>query len=208
VSLPGLLIEYLITGAVAIVWIWTLASAVQPGSQLNLKDFGAAHVTLAVPLAYVLGMVVDYVGRLLATAIRRGVADPVNCRLGPAIARHVPAGWVAIHEFLAAGSKPSVAPLMQAEILIKSTELGKQYEMRSSRDRIARGMLANVTAFALGGAVVGARLGSIVTIWGRLSIAAILLSFAVWFRFHELTNLFINNAAKALERNAQDNRRG
>ena len=62
-TLPGLLIEYLVTGATAFLWLWFLfhhPQVVVP-ADLRLDKIDAAKITLMVPFAYVLGMIIDFV---------------------------------------------------------------------------------------------------------------------------------------------------
>jgi hypothetical protein len=198
-SLPGLLVEYLITGACAILWMWVLFAAIAPEQVLDLEDFDAAHATFVVPLAYVVGMVIDYVGRLLATGLRRLIADPVNKKIGPSLLSVIPRRWRRTRKLFAGEHLPRKSLMNQAEILECSVELGKQYEMRSSRDRIARGVFANVAIASCVGAFFRADMpNGFALIWGKLTSVAVLLTFAAWFRFHRLTRRFRHAASLAL----------
>ena len=77
-TLPGLLIEYLITGATSVIWIWLILSAIAPEYTLSVKELTAAHLTFGAPLTYVLGMVIDYLGRVIATFCR---SQPIAVKL-------------------------------------------------------------------------------------------------------------------------------
>jgi hypothetical protein len=200
-SLPGLLIEYLITGLTGAMWILVIVEVLSPGT-LDMKDVSAAHMTALVPLGYVLGMVLDYIGAMLATALRRIIADPVNHRVGPQVARLLPTRWRGACRFFRGDGVINKPDFNQAEILLRSTPLGEQYEMRSSRDRIARGLFANVTIAAIVLKLFAADLPPVFRqAWTGFAVSAILLTFGIWFRFHQLTRRFVASAAVVLRDN-------
>jgi len=69
VNLPGLLIEYLITGVVTMLGGWWFPSEISPSSTLYLTDFNAGHAAIGGPIAYVIGMCVDYLSRRLTDTL-------------------------------------------------------------------------------------------------------------------------------------------
>jgi hypothetical protein len=198
VPLPGLLIEYLITGATAFLWLWFLfhhPQTVVP-TDLRLDRIDAATITLGIPFAYVLGMIIDFVSLRVTEALLRRLLRPLQ----RTISKTLPKGW----QKLKRASEPrkrSKAPLSQQEVLLASAELAKQFEMRSSRDRVARGAFLNTL---LGTAVVSSyyaakpqtQVSSMSILVGGLVLASLL--FAMWLRFDRLTHKYRQKAGEAI----------
>lgn len=136
-SLPGLLIEYLVTGSLAIPWLIRLV----PLSVTELP--GAAFPVLGAWL-YFTGMVIDVVAFFVLRPIKWRIRKRVATRLGVA------------HESNAGAAATRLVRLMQ-----QSKVVSDEANARSSRDRIARGAVINamVTAFAYAGAVRGLMIG-------------------------------------------------
>ena len=84
--------------------------------------------------------------------------------------------------------------------MLASTDLGKQLELRSSRDRVARGALLN----AVIGTVVLFRHHSTqhplseYVLLGGLALCIVL--FLMWHRFDRLTHKYRRKAGQAIER--------
>ncbi len=119
-ALPGLLIEYLINGAMALVWLYPL-----------LKKYGVpepptAYLALCALGLYFVGMVVDIVAwavtRSVKRKIRKGVAKKYS-----------------FTESETTGS----AHTWQVKFALYAPEVAKESAMRGSRDRIARGAIIN-----------------------------------------------------------------
>lgn len=116
-QLPGMLIEYLITGSCALIWMWVLSSVLGKG----LPSISDTRLLLFLPAIYVVGMIIDYVARGLVIFIvktvkalkKRKAKDQKNEKKRNSMAGSVSRAFVFLH----------------------SAELSKQYEMRSSRDR-------------------------------------------------------------------------
>lgn len=142
-SLPGLLIEYLVIGSLALPWLLRLFPV--EVSQLP----GAAFPVVAAYL-YFTGMVVDVVAffalRPLKWTIRRLLAE-----------RHS----------LTHDAKPGAATRRLIRLMQKSKTLSDEAAARSSRDRIARGAVVNavVASFFYSGSTrlvcVAAALGAL-----------------------------------------------
>jgi hypothetical protein len=167
VNLPGLLIEYLITGVLAILWI---GGVIMLGSDAApaFDQLSGPQVTLLAPLAYILGMLIDYIGKRLT--------DP----------------------FVIDDSKET---LHKAELVARSAEVGKQYEMRKSRDRVARGLLANLVLLGIVGAgVLVQKHPPSLFWWIPLFTLLSILSFIIWRRFYRLTRRYKLKASEAVLR--------
>lgn len=118
-ALPGLLIEYLVSGAVAFAWLFPLL-------QGKVIKIDTPFLPVAFLLLYVLGMAVDY----LAWALTR-------------IPKHVIREWVYRKYRGNDLTQEQSGTLRQAKITLYAPDLAKELAMRSSRDRIARGSVVN-----------------------------------------------------------------
>ena len=116
-SLPGLLVEYLINGSVALLWLFALVPSVHQGIE---------PLYLA-PGIYVLGMLVDF------------AAFSVTF-----VPKHAMRRWadrkIQRSEVYAIGASSRRKIRLQLEDPV----LAAEYEHRSSRDRIARGTIINL----------------------------------------------------------------
>lgn len=119
----AVLVEYLVTGSGAVIWMG-IALGVSLHSVLNLQP---AQVALLVPVVYLAGMLADAVAALL-------LHYP-----GKRAKRH-PLPWQN-RVVLVPDLQPRSA--WSAFVLLHSPELGREFQFRASRDRIARGALLN-----------------------------------------------------------------
>lgn len=133
-ALPGLLVEYLVVGSMALLWALPLAGIDLSGQ----IPFGSA-AALA-PAIYVLGMFVDFAAFVLLTrfpleiySIKQAIRVIANHELDNESQKD---------------SKCRVGDRRNSKALIKlglqNMELLKEVKERSSRDRIARGALVNI----------------------------------------------------------------
>jgi hypothetical protein len=123
-ALPGLLIEYLVNGSIALAWLYPLLAT-------HFENVNVVLLPFVVVALYIVGMVIDVV----AWAITRP-------------AKH----WIRQHvhrKYSESGDPKSVSgTLRQAKITLHAPELGRELAMRSSRDRIARGAIVNAVLAA------------------------------------------------------------
>ena len=119
-ALPGLLIEYLINGSIALIWILPF----MPQELKGFKDFSSV---LLIPVAYILGMYVDIIAFILTsypkTMLRKFIQKRYKSNAGKDV--------------------PGVGKRAEVEIMNTHPDLAKELGTRSSRDRIARGMIIN-----------------------------------------------------------------
>ncbi|MEM1143121.1 MAG: hypothetical protein AAGI88_11115 [Pseudomonadota bacterium] len=118
-SLPGLLVEYLISGLVTLLWVYPLI----PESVLASES-----AILFVPLVYVLGMATDFVAYWVTLLPKIGIRELSNRRRETV---RLPTSR------------------RKANILFHSSSLWDEVEKRSSRDRIARGTALNVVPIGI-----------------------------------------------------------
>jgi len=74
-QLPGLLIEYLISGAFALLWILVLL--VTPGVEIPMPRSSKLW-PLLVPLLYVLGMLIDYIASIAVYPLKQRIKRRVR----------------------------------------------------------------------------------------------------------------------------------
>lgn len=159
---PGMFIEYLINGSVAMMWLLPI-----------LKRFGlqtpeeAAIIALALPGLYVVGMMVDFVGWLVSLGYKKRIRKDIVEKIG--------LNWETRYA-------------LQPKLFIYAPDLAKSSEMRGSRDRIARGTFVNVIITTLVFSILSPSLGINLS---RLSIimigvAVTALCGAMWLRFQRL----------------------
>ena len=114
--LTGVVIEYLVVGSTSALWILVLLAAYG----ILPEAVPDSLLVLLVPLLYVLGMLSDRLGRLLIETHKRTIEAPLH--------KEHNVSTQDVHSRLVA-SLPALAT---------------QLEIRRTRDRIARGVLANV----------------------------------------------------------------
>ena len=68
-QIPGLLVEYLINGSCALIWIWGVFKLIN----IELPTVSDARLLLLVPGLYVVGMVVDRVAKGTVELLRYSV---------------------------------------------------------------------------------------------------------------------------------------
>lgn len=178
-------VEYLVTGSGALIWLG-IALGVTLHSVLNLQP---AQVALLVPVVYLAGMLADAVASLLLHFPGRG-------------ARRHPLPWQ---------NRAVLVPDLQprnawaAFVLLHSPELGREFQFRSSRDRIARGALLNALLILVSMVVwPGNRVDLLpflppapVTI--AAGAALILLTAVLWWAAESNTSQFLQTSVALIE---------
>ena len=124
-AIPGLLIEYLINGALALIWLVPLLNKY---SILENPFFSFEKINIAIIaiLLYLLGMFIDYIAWIVSKPIKKIIRE--NCLKELGIEKQIEKGDSYRRE---------------TKIAIYAPELSREILMRSSRDRIARGALLN-----------------------------------------------------------------
>lgn len=183
IVLPGLLIEYLVIGAVALPWAVLL---IDPKVLEEFKNVSAIAALVLVPGVYVIGMIVDFVAFAFVSAwgkysIKSLIRERVQRRKDLA-------DFVRQDSFRASGVGATAR--RQIVLALDKPELAMQVELRSSRDRIARGTCVNLAIALLlvdkswtvaipGSAGLGA--GGL-ALWAVL-LALLLVSMFMWVYF-------------------------
>ena len=174
-ALPGLFVEYLVIGALALLWAL-------PATGLELGGGESALLKLAAlaPAVYVLGMFVDFAAFVIVTwlplrngsyknRVRRVVeskrdvlgrssqsatVDGADLETPPgtqrAQASYFRVLWGGFPDMNGrAAAPPGTTARRQIRLLTQKPDIAKQVEMRSSRDRIARSTVLNLILIAL-----------------------------------------------------------
>lgn len=179
-QLAASLVGYFVTGCGAILWLVPLLFS-QPH---DLSQLGTGAVVLLVPLLYAFGMSIDFASnKALSRLIKRIHATDISKQLPDALSETVFVNY-------------------------RSPELGKALELRSTRDRIARGFLFNLVVAAI---VIQFRDMSWLWPYGRLIlspvvVALVAVAFGAWWRFEHLTFRFKKHAVRVIL--FQDSRSG
>jgi len=162
-SIPGLLIEYLVTGAMTLVWL------MQTPWGPSIAEHGAKLPVLVLAL-YVAGMAIDMMAFVLTRQPKRWLRRRVFRNYRP-------------HESHDGGSGTE----RQARIALYAPDLGRELAMRSSRDRIARGLIVN-SLFAV---------AYVQPMW--IGVLAAVCSTVMWLSFEGLSFGYELCAAKVVE---------
>ena len=124
-TLPGLLVEYLVNGAIALLWLHPLLAP-------YLQNVDGALIPLLAIALYIVGMVIDVVAWATTRPIKHWIRRSVHPK------------------YSTSGNPESASSTMrQAKIILHAPDLAKELAMRSSRDRIARGAIVNALLAAI-----------------------------------------------------------
>ena len=188
-SVPGLFVEYLVVGSMALIWFLPLVGVqFEQGTSIPLGKAAALG-----PAIYVLGMFIDFIAFWL-------FSGPTKKYCLKAFARSL------IRVQLPQSENNS--KYQQLLWLHKNApEVVKEINMRSSRDRIARGAVVNIfLAYVLQyqGPVSNWAYGTIM--WQALWVAAVVVGLLLWVFFegnsHKFSMAARNMAAKEIEKAA------
>ncbi|TVL97298.1 MAG: hypothetical protein CV087_22510 [Candidatus Brocadia sp. WS118] len=124
-QIPGLLIEYLINGSVALVWLFPLIASA--GLLPNKIDTPIA-VVVVIPALYVLGMVIDAAANFIVKHHKELIRKRIYKKLSVSEDQWQKFGGYRI----------------ETKLILHAPELARVGEKRSTRDRIARSSILNV----------------------------------------------------------------
>lgn len=144
-NIPGLLIEYIINGAIAFVWIIMIMFNF-PELRVVLSQNSGIVTLLAIPSAYVMGMLIDNIAHALVYKAKNDIklkefervdAEEIYFEMDKA-------------ELGKLGSERSLSDKLIIDLNLMNKEgLADEIKWRSSRDRIARGFIVNVFLIGL-----------------------------------------------------------
>jgi hypothetical protein len=152
--LPGLLIEYLVNGSIALIWLHPVFAEFMPMLSEPL-------LPLLIAALYVTGMLIDVSAWTITWPVKGLVRK-------------------AVHQKYRGNGDPSSASGTKrlAKIILYAPELSREFAMRSSRDRVARGTIVNALMCAI----------LIFPWWAGLP--AVIVSISVWIIFEKLSYTF------------------
>jgi hypothetical protein len=152
-AIPGLFVEYLISGALALVWLFPLLEV------YALRGVDKSYLPLYALGLYFMGMIIDAVAWGVTWIIKWPVRAYVDKKQG----------------FKTSDSFDK----RHIKLALYAPEVAKEYAMRSSRDRIARGAMINsVMATFLLPAMRDIRVLNI-----PVGLLLIILTLVVWIGF-------------------------
>jgi hypothetical protein len=122
-ALPGLLIEYLVSGTIALVWLYQFVGA-------GVR-FEAWQAPLFAAGLYVVGMSIDFIAFWVVWRLKPFVHRRVARRIG-----------------IATSLRGASSTARQVYIQKSSKEIAAELAARSIRDRIARGLFVNAAIAA------------------------------------------------------------
>jgi hypothetical protein len=164
-------IEYFITGSGALLWLVPLFVTVRP----KTAEVSAGTVLLLAPVLYAFGMAIDFASNMLLSKL----------------IQH-------IHSFHKVNLLPDGLSAT-AFINYRSSTLGHALELRSTRDRIARGFFFNLIVTTL---VVFFRDISWLPVPRFALLTSLVLltvvAFGAWWRFERLTHRLKKHAVNAI----------
>ena len=177
-------IEYLVTGCCAFLWLVPLF-----GHSIAAKGaLEKAEVALLLPVTYVLGMLLDLLSERLVSPVKRRIKKDARERQS---------------ELKIASSTAFLA--------WHSPELMREFQTRSSRDRIARGAMLNtllLTIVACFKPGTPGLLGIDLSPFGAVVVfgAICILCFVLWMRCEWLSTSFKQNAIETIQKFPKEKR--
>ncbi len=177
-NLPGLLVEYLINGCIAILWL------VHFIPQHIIDSLHNSEKIILIPIAYVIGMFIDYIAWLITRPSKKLIRNSALKAIKKSN------NSFDINQYKHFWEE-------KVEIEKKHPDLNKEIKSRSSRDRIARGTIINLIALSI----------CYWTMLSWVWIALIILSFFMWIRFEHYNRCFEIRAAISIrnDKNYVDN---
>ncbi|HXL79837.1 MAG TPA: hypothetical protein VN951_03090 [Pyrinomonadaceae bacterium] len=168
-ALSGMLIEYLVIGAIASLWLFPAIVKTSFFSQFASKELFGVAVAVLVPAVYLVGMLCDLIGYLATHRLKKHIE-----------ARH---------------GKTASSQLVHVYAVANAPNLAHEMEVRSTRDRIARGSM--VAFFPL---LFFSPVTSLPRWATTLTAAAIIVLLAgLWWRFQSLSAKYEGHVRTYLE---------
>ena len=169
-NLPGLLVEYLINGCIAMIWLSTF------NLSENIFNLTEVEKLLLIPIAYVLGMFIDFIAWFVTKPFKKLIRNDALKVVSRELIKKDTAFDI---------SKYKLFWEEKVRIEMTYSELNKELGSRSSRDRIARGTILNLVAITI-------------CYWDFLQWVGILLvvvSIFMWIKFEHYNRCFEVRAA-------------
>jgi hypothetical protein len=177
-AIPGLLIEYLISGMLTLIWLYPLVITYLSEDTTRFLAH-SSYLPLFVACLYVIGMIIDYIAWLITkpfkNRIRRQLEKRYTLELRPS---------------------PGQSHIRKAKFAMYAPEIAKESAMRASRDRIARGIIVNsIIATIVYSSLPGAKLHFALPI----GVISIIMSSLIWGAFEKVSYGFELRAEQAID---------
>jgi len=182
-NLQGILIEYFITGSFSLIWLGYLYARCPFLANLHFPHSDVLLSIIVISVIYVAGMLVDFIGKEFTNQVEKWVH------------RRFPSFKTNRHE----------VNCTFADIVSFNPELGKQIEMRSSRDRIARGAIINTFIITISLAVEFRHEPCRWVVTTLVGLGVTILFTLVWFRFQKLSNNYMRDCERAMNNRKNSN---
>lgn len=128
-ALPGLLVEYLITGTLTLAWLAPIVTSESSSGVAHLATLDrSVQLLFLVPSAYAVGMFVDVLASQILRPLKQGIRRYAKRTRGRS-------------DLVL---KRGEGTTRKALLAVKAPAAAKEAEQRSSRDRIARGLVLNI----------------------------------------------------------------
>ena len=173
-NLPGLLIEYLINGSLALIWLLSMVDITM------LPSFIEDQSLLLVPVIYVLGMLIDFIAWVVTSPVKKRIRNNALNNIDRIM-----------KEDRVAFDKDDYKSFLAEKLTIAKDfpDLDKELSSRSSRDRIARGLMLNMIPITI-------------CYWSKIhfiGLALFILSSLMWARFEHYNRQFEIRAAHSVK---------
>jgi len=185
------LIEYLITGLVAVVWILVVINGNYEISVDEIKKFKELIIIVSFPVAYILGIYIDVISSFL---LRR--SKEIHKAFSPQIPT-INAFFKHTINFVAGTPKSDPYKNSTNILSYSPPDLARAMEAYVSRDRIARGMALNSL---IGFFITYSYLKDNLEI-SVICLFSFILSIFIWRRLRRLSKTFKSVAIEQLEKN-------
>ncbi|MRW89034.1 hypothetical protein GJ699_03460 [Duganella sp. FT80W] len=169
------LIEHLVVGLVALLWLLPIANQLTLIPDVKIADHKEVLIAIGLPVAYVVGMYVDVFASLLSSFIKRALDAYGSTWRSKIFGAHL-------------SSKNGKSYERTAKILKQSPDEAARYLLQlSSREKIARGVYLN---FLIAAAVNFLLPTSKYYVPPLLLIAMFSIGVLAWLRLNALTDNF------------------
>lgn len=191
-QIPGLLVEYLINGAVALTWLLPLMASL--GLAPDANKISTEIILLLVPGLYVLGMIIDTAAEFFIKSRKNRIKEIVY-------KEHISNKDL----------KKMVRTYLNPKLILYAPELAKAVQIRSSIDRIARSTFLNVVLLTLVVTFKSLQMTNGLLIPSLLLVTGGMLSvfcLKMWSRFQHASYAFKISAFRVLEEKLDNERIG
>lgn len=168
-------VEYLFTGTLATAWLWLLIPDIYINKVVGINGF------LLIPFLYAIGMLIDFVSM-------KGLKHPkkiIRKRYKDHKSKDYPSTTVAI--------------------IYKNSDLGHETVIRSSRDRIARGIFTNLIFISVCLFFTQKDVLQDKCLFMGITLTLTFISFWAWVEFQDQASHFKYSAIKFLENEENNN---